>query len=613
MGGVAVLGGCHSSCSLVPAFDLVHLSIFRTGSLYLNECGSTTAGPRVLRPHPDFRLFLATDPRHGEVSRAMRNRGIELFLLDEITGQITTAAAEPAQQMEQQLAQQQRTEAEAVLALAGLPGACLPAAMAEAHTSVAAAARAAHRAPPSLRELRRWVALARALVARGWPAVNAFRVAYEQVYDADGSDEPTSESRAAATAFQQLCLPALQACRSCRGHGSGELVLYRAGAWPLPLSAGSFATDSMFSTLGRDAAVLLQYMADLVAADGAAAASSGGNIWRRQLCRTAAVASGGLAMAASTPTSLLLGSTSDASAELEKQQQHRHACVLAAAQVYVERASPWHLPTCANFASVLLEQIRAYVQAAAGAGIEHAWAASAAAQARDLVCRLLHHPVAAALSALQQQVSDAATLRDIGVRLVPSTQTAAPPPHLAATEYSQDNASLWDRMLALSTQLAAAQCAVQAAVFMQAALAVTDAAVASDSATLLQLSSWRYLHPNERSRRPVPHASIDVIVLLLLALQALEESLLQPDASRPWTAALADKVTGGAFGCVLPIAVLPAALLQRRQLLCSLYTRRLRTCSSGAGRFCMQRTATQPAPPCPPTCLNTLSSWSLYG
>jgi midasin (ATPase involved in ribosome maturation) len=40
----------------------------------------------VVRPHREFRLFLAMDPRHGEVSRAMRNRGVELYLLPEIVG-----------------------------------------------------------------------------------------------------------------------------------------------------------------------------------------------------------------------------------------------------------------------------------------------------------------------------------------------------------------------------------------------------------------------------------------------------------------------------------------------------------------------------------------------
>ena len=31
-------------------------------------------------PHTNFRLFLTMDPRHGELSPAMRNRGVEIFL-----------------------------------------------------------------------------------------------------------------------------------------------------------------------------------------------------------------------------------------------------------------------------------------------------------------------------------------------------------------------------------------------------------------------------------------------------------------------------------------------------------------------------------------------------
>jgi midasin len=54
------------------------------GVLQLSEAGGgagADASGRVITPHPDFRLILCLDPRHGEVSRAMRNRGIELFLL----------------------------------------------------------------------------------------------------------------------------------------------------------------------------------------------------------------------------------------------------------------------------------------------------------------------------------------------------------------------------------------------------------------------------------------------------------------------------------------------------------------------------------------------------
>lgn len=50
------------------------------GSLILSEKGSTSGIPEIIKPHPDFRLFMTYDPRFGELSRAMRNRGIELYL-----------------------------------------------------------------------------------------------------------------------------------------------------------------------------------------------------------------------------------------------------------------------------------------------------------------------------------------------------------------------------------------------------------------------------------------------------------------------------------------------------------------------------------------------------
>ncbi|EAL18568.1 hypothetical protein CNBJ2090 [Cryptococcus deneoformans B-3501A] len=50
------------------------------GVLVLSEKGSSTGSPEVLRPHQDFRLFMTYDPHYGELSRAMRNRGLELFL-----------------------------------------------------------------------------------------------------------------------------------------------------------------------------------------------------------------------------------------------------------------------------------------------------------------------------------------------------------------------------------------------------------------------------------------------------------------------------------------------------------------------------------------------------
>ncbi|XP_072178223.1 midasin-like [Diadema setosum] len=56
------------------------------GVLTINERGVIDGDIPAIKPHPEFRLFLAMDPRHGEISRAMRNRGVEIYLLGEMEG-----------------------------------------------------------------------------------------------------------------------------------------------------------------------------------------------------------------------------------------------------------------------------------------------------------------------------------------------------------------------------------------------------------------------------------------------------------------------------------------------------------------------------------------------
>lgn len=50
------------------------------GFLSINEHTGPDGEPRIIKPHPDFRIFLTTDPRYGELSRAMRNRSVEIYL-----------------------------------------------------------------------------------------------------------------------------------------------------------------------------------------------------------------------------------------------------------------------------------------------------------------------------------------------------------------------------------------------------------------------------------------------------------------------------------------------------------------------------------------------------
>lgn len=50
------------------------------GVLTINENCSEDGVAKVVQPHPNFRIFMTMDPQYGEVSRAMRNRAVELFV-----------------------------------------------------------------------------------------------------------------------------------------------------------------------------------------------------------------------------------------------------------------------------------------------------------------------------------------------------------------------------------------------------------------------------------------------------------------------------------------------------------------------------------------------------
>ncbi|CAG9859620.1 unnamed protein product [Phyllotreta striolata] len=54
------------------------------GVLAVTERGVDADGDVVqVAPHQDFRLFLTMDPKNGEISRAMRNRGVEIYVLND--------------------------------------------------------------------------------------------------------------------------------------------------------------------------------------------------------------------------------------------------------------------------------------------------------------------------------------------------------------------------------------------------------------------------------------------------------------------------------------------------------------------------------------------------
>lgn len=53
------------------------------GSLIVNEHTDANGQAKIVRPAKGFRIFFTVDPKYGELSRALRNRAVELFMLPE--------------------------------------------------------------------------------------------------------------------------------------------------------------------------------------------------------------------------------------------------------------------------------------------------------------------------------------------------------------------------------------------------------------------------------------------------------------------------------------------------------------------------------------------------
>ncbi|XVF62729.1 hypothetical protein PTKIN_Ptkin09bG0031400 [Pterospermum kingtungense] len=62
--------------------DRINSLVEPDGTITVNECGIVDGKPVILRSHTNFRMFLTVNPSFGEVSQAMRNRGVEIFMMD---------------------------------------------------------------------------------------------------------------------------------------------------------------------------------------------------------------------------------------------------------------------------------------------------------------------------------------------------------------------------------------------------------------------------------------------------------------------------------------------------------------------------------------------------
>ena len=165
------------------------------GTLLVNECGFLPNGEsRIVKAHEGFRLFLAVDPKRGEVSRAMRNRGVEVFLhpkryespysLDGNNHHQSLFAkkfgfAEMPGEMPSV-----NEDIKSMILAKGIPNGILADTIVQSHFAMVIKLKSGgNHAQLTSRDSCRWAELALELVNRGVPVMRAFRMSLPHAYN----------------------------------------------------------------------------------------------------------------------------------------------------------------------------------------------------------------------------------------------------------------------------------------------------------------------------------------------------------------------------------------------------------------------------------------------
>ncbi|XP_073126022.1 midasin isoform X2 [Henckelia pumila] len=229
--------------------DRINSLVEQSGSITLNECGIVEGKPVVLHPHPKFRMFLTVNPNYGEISRAMRNRGVEIYmmqpyyLVDEKSGK--------------NLNEIEVMDAKRFIALSGIPVGKLVEMMAKAH--IYAMHEGSHlNVSITYLELSRWVRLFQWLITNGNRPCWSIQVSWEHTYLSSFGDGKGKDvvSQAAAAYLSNLELYKFTTSEDC--------LLCLPGGWPTPLKLRDFICYSE-ETCVRQNCMYLESMGSQIA------------------------------------------------------------------------------------------------------------------------------------------------------------------------------------------------------------------------------------------------------------------------------------------------------------------------------------------------------------
>ncbi|XP_065113160.1 midasin [Paramisgurnus dabryanus] len=199
------------------------------GSLTINERGIIDGATPTITPHPNFRLFLTMDSTNGEISRAMRNRGVEIYIPGEHEGMCWDAL-----------------DLKTVLHTLGVTGDCVCDLLVSIHSEIKSAIWDSPAS--SMSSLLHAASLLSNQLQRGVDLPSALLQACGEAY---AFCQRTTASQQLAQEVIERQLAELDS----EDWGSGLLC---AGVWPDRIPSALMSTeDSCFSSVQRDGQVLL--------------------------------------------------------------------------------------------------------------------------------------------------------------------------------------------------------------------------------------------------------------------------------------------------------------------------------------------------------------------
>ncbi|KAG6397962.1 hypothetical protein SASPL_139412 [Salvia splendens] len=217
--------------------DRINSLVEQSGSITINECGTVEGKPVILHPHPKFRMFLTVNPSYGEVSRAMRNRGVEIYMMqpDWLPDHIC-----PKIHSEMELREIKR-----FIALSGIPMGRLVDMMTKAH--LFAKHEGSHfNISITYLELSRWVQLFQRLITNGNQTVWSIQISWEHTYLSSFGEEKGRKIVSEATS-SYLSMSELYKVTS-----SEDYLLCLPGGWPNPLKLSDFVYYSKYACVRQN-------------------------------------------------------------------------------------------------------------------------------------------------------------------------------------------------------------------------------------------------------------------------------------------------------------------------------------------------------------------------